>query len=213
MKFIAHRGLWYKPEEKNTLKALILAIDRGYGIETDLRDYRGKLVISHDIADSQSADVEALFKYYYESHSDVTLALNVKADGIQKLLIPLLEKYHITNYFLFDMSIPEYVVNVRLGLNSFTRYSDIECECVMYDKAIGIWMDSFYQDDWLAVDDIERHMSNKKKVCIVSPELHSKTKESVWSMLKNNLTFLVDEVYLCTDVPEAAEEYFYGCKD
>ncbi len=213
MKFIAHRGLWHSSDEKNSLGALKAAIDKGFGIETDIRDYRGNLVISHDVADSSSPDVESFFTYYHNKKSDVILALNVKADGIQKLLMPLLNKYGITNYFLFDMSIPEYVVNVRMGLSSFTRHSDIETECVMYDQAKGVWMDSFYQDNWFSVDAVKQHLVNNKNVCIVSPELHKKTYDVTWSLLRENLKYLTDKVYLCTDIPETAEEFFNGCQD
>ena len=49
MKIIAHRGFWKKPEKQNTLGAFYAAIKKGFGIETDVRDYKGKLVISHNV--------------------------------------------------------------------------------------------------------------------------------------------------------------------
>ena len=210
MRIIAHRGLWHEIEERNTLASLKSAIDEGFGVETDIRDYRGKLVISHDVANENSIELDTFLEYYRFRKSDAILALNIKADGIQKMLITLLNKYHVTNYFLFDMSIPEFVVNVREGLNCFTRNSDIEKECVLYKEATGVWMDSFYQENWITMEKICLHQTNGKKVCLVSPELHKQSNDSLWGMLKDNLDVLNEDVYLCTDMPELAEVLFNG---
>ena len=45
---LAHRGLWFCEEEKNSSNALFKALDLGFGIETDVRDLCGELIISHD---------------------------------------------------------------------------------------------------------------------------------------------------------------------
>ena len=56
LEIIAHRGLWQdtkNPNDKsaqNTLKAFERAFEGGFGVETDLRDFAGQIVISHDIA-------------------------------------------------------------------------------------------------------------------------------------------------------------------
>ena len=48
MQLLAHRGLWNRPEEKNSLQALTASFNLGIGVETDIRDCDGSLVISHD---------------------------------------------------------------------------------------------------------------------------------------------------------------------
>ena len=53
MKILAHRGAWNTSDEKNTVLAIKRAFCHGWGIETDVRDYCGKLVISHDIASKE----------------------------------------------------------------------------------------------------------------------------------------------------------------
>mgnify|MGYP006075220631 CR=1 FL=1 len=40
--------------EKNMVVAFQRSLELGFGIETDLRDYNGEIVISHDIADKNS---------------------------------------------------------------------------------------------------------------------------------------------------------------
>lgn len=208
MRILAHRGMWTTEKEKNTLVALKRALDNGYGFETDIRDYQGELVISHNIADVSSIKVQEILEYYEKIGSDVQLALNVKADGIQGLLEDLLKRYQLDNYFLFDMSVPELVVNCNRGLTFYTRHSDIEDTCVLYDKASGVWLDSFFEDDWLTKDVIMRHLHNNKPVCIVSPELHQKNYEKVWNMMAECNLQRNQLVSLCTDIPEKAKEYF-----
>ena len=210
MKIIAHRGFWNSSEEKNSLIAINRAFRNNFGIETDIRDYMGKLVISHNVADDNSILVEDVFKSYIDNSCETILALNVKADGIQCLLKPLLDKYQIKNYFLFDMSIPELVVNEKEHLKYFTRYSDIENECVMYDKSYGIWLDAFYDDKFMSVDKIMQFVKDNKKVCIVSPELHGKDYRKLWAEMKKNGIQNNELVILCTDKPDLAKEYFYG---
>lgn len=209
MNIIAHRGLWTVSEEKNTEEALLRALDQDFGIETDIRDYMGRLVISHNVADESSPLAEVLFRHCQARMVDSVLALNVKADGIQPLLIPLLEKYGISNYFLFDMSVPEMVVYHEKAMPYYTRQSDIEKECVLYETAAGVWMDSFYNDTWLTAAEIDKHLSNQKRVCLISPELHGKPYQNLWKMLQRNGFSKFRQIALCTDNPVLAKEYFH----
>ena len=62
MKILCHRGAWSFEVEKNSMAALKKALSLGYGFESDLRDYRGELVISHDIAGENSPLAEEVFK-------------------------------------------------------------------------------------------------------------------------------------------------------
>lgn len=208
MKIIAHRGMWENIQEKNSLNALKRALDAGYGFETDLRDYKGKLVISHNIADQSCAEAEEIFRYYMENKYSEELALNVKSDGIQSLVEELLNKYHIEDYFMFDMSIPEQVVYNDRHILYYTRHSDIENQCVLYQEAMGVWLDSFYNDEWLTQDIIEAHIKDGKRVCIVSAELHGKDYTKMWDMLKRTGLYRSQMITLCTDVPNKAKEFF-----
>ncbi|MDA0991940.1 MAG: hypothetical protein O3A51_14465, partial [Verrucomicrobia bacterium] len=79
-----------------------MALQEGFGIETDVRDYRGELVIAHDIATAGApafADFLSL-----KSLESQTLALNIKADGLGPSLKQQLQKHHVANAYCFDMS-------------------------------------------------------------------------------------------------------------
>src|SRR5215210_1877181 len=100
MQIISHRGYWKVDSEKNTSIAFNRSFSLNFGTETDLRDYSGRLVISHDIPGSDCLLVEDLFLLYKHYTGDrLPLALNIKADGLQFHLQTLLEQYNIQDYF------------------------------------------------------------------------------------------------------------------
>lgn len=200
MKIIAHRGFWLKEDEKNQKTAFERAFEYGFGIETDLRDIKGCIVISHNMPTGNEITFEDLLKIL--DGRDLPLALNIKADGLADEIKRLLEKYHHTNYFTFDMSIPEMVYQHKLGLNVYTGKSDIITSPIMIDKAKGVWLDCF-NSDWFSQSDITDILKQNKEVCIVSPDLHKREYKDVWSKYKN-----ISNISLCTDYPMEAMEFF-----
>ncbi|MCW1578911.1 hypothetical protein OLS50_01735, partial [Campylobacter jejuni] len=66
--------------------------------------WRGGIVVSHDMASENCLKLEDFFKLYKKYNTNLPLALNIKADGLQIPLKKLIQKYKITNYFVFDMS-------------------------------------------------------------------------------------------------------------
>ena len=121
MKVLAHRGYWREQEERNTHAALRRALEGGFGFETDIRDYMGELVISHNIADESCQKAEEVFRWLAEHGDKYCFAVNIKADGLKYLLAGLLEKYRVTNYFTFDMSVPQMVEYADMGLTYISK--------------------------------------------------------------------------------------------
>ena len=197
---IAHRGYWIKEDEKNTRIAFERAFDNDFGIETDLRDICGKIVISHNMAKGNEISFEEVLQLL--NGRNLPLALNIKADGQADEIKRLLEKYNHTNYFTFDMSIPEMIYQNKIGLKVFTGLSDIIKKTIMFDNADGIWLDSF-NSDWFDEKEIIELKNKGKKVCIVSPDLHKRERKCVWEKYKNTTGIM-----LCTDYPKEAKEYF-----
>lgn len=200
IKILAHRGFWKEETEKNTKIAFERAFNSGFGIETDLRDIKGEIVISHNMPQGGEMKFEDLLKLL--DGRDLTLALNIKADGMADEIKRLLEKYRVSNYFTFDMSIPEMVYQHKTGLKFFTGQSDIIPEPIMFDKAEGIWLDSF-NSDWFGAKEIKNILNQDKEVCIVSPDLHKREYKKVWNIYRN-----INGIMLCTDYPMEAKEFF-----
>ena len=97
MEIISHRGYWKDPAEKNKTVAFDRSFSLGFGTETDFRDYQAELVISHDMATSESVKADSFFEAYNKYNYQPTLALNIKADGLQDKIKMLTEKYKISN--------------------------------------------------------------------------------------------------------------------
>lgn len=197
---LAHRGWWLTEEEKNTKTAFIRAFENRFGIETDLRDVCGKIVISHNMPKGDEISFEELLQIL--DGRNLPLALNIKADGQADEIKRLLTKYQHTNYFCFDMSIPEMVYQHKVGLNVFTGMSDIVQNPVMLKEAGGVWLDCF-NSDWFGREEILAIQKQGKKVCVVSPDLHKREFKQIWPKYKN-----IENLMVCTDYPQHAKVFF-----
>lgn len=208
MEIIAHRGYWKEKEEKNSLESFRRAKACNFGTETDFRDYGRKLKVSHDMPSEESLNAEEFFSLYQDT--ELTLAINIKADGLQSLIKDFVEKYRIKHYFCFDMSVPDTLLYAQERIHFFARESEYEKNLSFYEEAQGVWMDGFHSDDWITEERIQDHLAHHKKVCIVSPELHSREYKKTWEHYKKMNILDRNDIILCTDYPEEALEYFYG---
>ena len=83
IEIISHRGIWHDKEDRNTLSSFEKSLELGFGIETDIRDHEGEIVISHD-PPKQSKNLVTFDEFlflYQSSKVKPNLALNIKADG------------------------------------------------------------------------------------------------------------------------------------
>ena len=206
---LAHRGLWAN-NEKNSILALTKASELGFGIETDIRDFNGEIVISHDIPNKKNIlYLKEFLNIYKKNNFSTTLAINIKSDGLGVHLLNLMKKYLVTNWFAFDLSIPELIIYDKLNINFFSRLSEIEKNPISIKNAKGIWIDSF-EYDWYSKNDIIKFINLGKKVTIVSSELHSRNHIDCWQRLKKfNLPFDSNSLMLCTDYPVEANKFFF----
>jgi glycerophosphoryl diester phosphodiesterase len=202
MKFIAHRGVWNVKSEQNSYIGIKRALDMGFGVELDVRDKNGELMVSHD--PTKSFDILAfgeildLFKGY-----DSMLAINVKSDGILPNLESALTGFDHRNYFIFDMSVPEAINYLKSGLPTYMRLSEYEPYGELHERSSGIWLDAFHSDWWIRASEIFR---SRKKICVVSPELHGRHELDAWHFLRSIDT--TAELFICTDKPESAKVFF-----
>lgn len=207
MLYLAHRGLWQSPCQKNSKEALQSAFDLGFGVETDIRDKDGYLVVSHDPPGTDPLMLDDILHYYSSNCLDAPLAINVKSDGLAASLSQVLAQHGMKNYFCFDMSGPEMLAYRRNQLHFFTRQSEIERQPVLLDDASGVWMDMF-ESDWIRPDDIADHLEKNRLVALVSPELHGRNHIDFWETLRNSALHQDSALMLCTDFPEQALRFF-----
>jgi hypothetical protein len=210
IKFLAHRGLWFELQERNTPAALFRGLDRGYGLETDVRDLNGELVISHDLPDTASAiPVAQLLRYYREGGFTSTLGLNIKSDGLQDKLFDQLKAHKLKNYFVFDMSIPDTLGYLKRNLTTFIRRSELEHHPELALRSHGIWLDELLAP-WIDSRIIVAQAALTNAICIVSGEVHGRGYADQWAHIARAVDAGCppEKLMLCTDIPQAAEKFF-----
>ena len=190
---LAHRGFWSESKglpqlEKNSIQSFQRAQKFGFGIETDIRDFNGRVVVAHDpvTGGGNLIDVKILRTF------ELAVALNIKADGLLDILNP---SDLPSSYFFFDGSIPEMQRYKSKGFKSATRVSDLETE----SEISGIfWVDYFGDPSWL--DRYLETINPANEYVFVSPELHGDPHYAFWNnvrpILQNN-----PNVKICTDYP------------
>lgn len=206
MDIISHRGFWNKDINKNSIKSFENSFKNNFGLETDVRDVNEVLKISHDMALDSNLDFETLLKLY-SLKSNKYLALNIKSDGLHNEINILLKKYKVTNYFVFDMSIPDTLGYLKNEMNVFIRQSEYENNLPFYKDVKGIWLDSF-KNIWYNKSTILNHLSNNKIIAIVSADLHQRDYLSHWRIIKEWGIDKLENIILCTDFPLKANNYF-----
>jgi len=202
-RILAHRGQWkgefgLQDLEPNSLKALLRAAENGFGIETDLRDHCGEIVISHDPV----KDFALNFGEFAEMDVQGLVALNVKSDGLVPLLIPSPASISF-EYFFFDMSFPESRRYSENQLPFASRMSEVEN--FIHDRSQYIWLDSF-EGDWFMTKDSLALRDLERKVVVVSPELHNRPFLQAWKWVANAMSTNTN-LFICTDFPEQFLEY------
>ena len=233
IKIIEHRTGWCDDfvnfEDKklqNTEQGFENSFSRGNGVETDIRDVCGKLIISHNMPKGNEMSFEGILKTYNKYSCEGFLALNVKCDGMQDEIKTLLNKYNIKNYFMFDMSVPDAIIYLQKEIDCYIRDSEYELypketSPYFYEKASGVWLDQFTENrnDKIDLKLIKKYLNDNKNICIVSPELHSWGRKNDlyiqrWEEYKSIINTLRKEEYdlnkisLCTDLPIQAKDFF-----
>lgn len=220
MIYLAHRGLWIDAAERNSRGALCAAFERGFGVETDIRDLNGQLVISHDMAVSPALPFSTMLADYDAAGRPGNLALNIKADGLVDALLVELDRFDgmRQSAFVFDMSVPDSLHYLdRDNLRVFTRHSEYEPVPPFEERSQGVWMDCFVHP-WVDPDEIVGRLRGGQQLAIVSPELHKRTiYRAFWELLRDALSkagfsqgMTHANLMLCTDFPHEAEEFFSG---
>lgn len=204
MKIISHRGFWGEAREKNSYEAFVYSFAAGFGTETDVRDFNGDLVISHDIPVGVEMGLID-FLSLLDGSDGLTIALNIKSDGLACRLANIMSGFPGVDWFVFDMSVPDQRAHISEGNPVFTRLSEVERLPVWVSESAGVWLDAFY-GEWYDNDLIQALLNQGKRVCIVSPELHGRNPEGLWTQILeiSNSPLLI----LCTDRPAEAMAFF-----
>ena len=117
-------------------------IPREFGVELDIRDHDGRLVINHEPYSGGEP-----FEAYCRKFGHALMIVDVKSEGIEGAALGVLEKNGIDNFFFLGLSFPSVVKladagEMRIGLR-FSEYEPIEGCLAMAGKAEWAWVDTF----------------------------------------------------------------------
>lgn len=210
---LAHRGLWSKDFPPNSKAAIKNAIARGYGLETDLRDYNGRIVVSHDptLPNIEHLNLTDMLTILIDSNSMSRVALNIKSDGLARTIAAQISEYPkdlLDSLFCFDMSIPDTMAYLDMDFMSvYMRLSEYEPSLSLLEASSGVWVDNF-SGSYPQVKTCKDILSRGKRCTIVSSELHGRNHETLWNEIKFERLHQNDSLELCTDFPDDAYQFF-----
>ena len=204
MKIICHRGLWSKSSEHNSLKACLEGAKYYDGIEVDLKNHNGKIVLSHNplAKNQQAVQLESLFRKTPKTF----FALNIKEDGLAPELKKLISRHKIKNYMCFDLSLPESLQYQKEQLKIFSRVGDLDPKPKVYANDLVI--DVFTQSNFTKILRTLKGLKGPHQLFFISPELHGDKVEENWSKIKKFIQTSNHSAYLCTDLPSKALQFF-----
>lgn len=166
MQLISHR--------RNSIKQLE-ATDSKYGVEVDIRTYKGDLIIHHDPF-APGENLERWLDHYEHG----TLILNVKEEGLEKSILELLSARSLKDFFFLDQSFPFLVNLANLGETRcavrVSEFESIQTALSLAKKISWVWLDCFTRFP-ISLTEYEQLKNSGFKLCLVSPELQGRNPE------------------------------------
>lgn len=178
--------------EPNASESLNSAFEKGFAVETDVRDQQLEIVISHDPCGPSTHD-----SFNRELLTQGRIAINIKSDGLVPKFTELREHLQESQSFIFDCSFPQILQFRKASIPHALRISEYEKELPW--KPEYIWLDSFH-DNWWIKDVKIRKIMEEIPTIIVSPELHGREFHEVWEVF-SNLAADMAHINICTDFP------------
>ncbi len=160
MIFVAHRI--------NKLDEIV-SLPPEVGVEFDVRDNNGNIVVEHDPFIGS-----LLLDTYLAAIGKRFLIVNSKSEGIEWKVLELLKKHGHTNYCFLDCSFPMIYKLSQLGESRvairFSEYESLESVLFMKGRVKWVWVDCFTR--FPLTKEIETRLhENGFSLCMVSPEL------------------------------------------
>lgn len=216
---LAHRANRVGPceKEENTLAAVRVCLQRGWGVEIDIRrTTSGKFYVSHDPTKHSSSNDARPYCRLIRTCARAPIALNVKELGYEQALVDLLSEERILDrVFLFDMELIElrrgetarrfrqYCPGVRVAMRVSDRGEPVEWALEQGSPEI-VWLDEF-DSLWANRTDIAVLKCAGKRIFAVSPEIHGFSKQQMLRRWQEFSEWGVDGI--CTDHPEKLQAY------
>ena len=169
-----------------------------FGVEIDLRSENKKIYLHHDPFKKGET-----FEKWIKQFRHKIIVLNVKEEGLEDRIIKTLKKNKISNFFFHDQTFSTLIKNMSKTKVSirYSEYENLSKKDYLFKKIKWLWLDNFTEIN--LSHKFYKYLKRKRiKICMVSPELVEKGRESEIKKLVKNLKknkFNVDAV--CTKKP------------
>lgn len=154
----------------NTIKQL-KQTPHEYGVEIDLRDTNGRIIVQHEPF-SKGPTLEEYLKVYNHRF----LVLNVKSAGLEEIILRTVLHRGLKDFFFLDLPCPAVINLIRQGERRIAlRYSEFEpgAACLaLKGKVRWIWVDCFNR--YPAADAGYKKLLKFFNICLVAPELQGR---------------------------------------
>lgn len=172
------------------------SVPRKYGVELDLHFYDGDIRVGHD-----PNGLETCFETYLSEYQHAFMAVNIKEEGIEDMVLDSLRRHQIVDFFLFDLTFPSIFRLMSSGESRIAvRISDFESVRdlnFIRNRVEWLWIDIFESAEFLDKLDWQEFVGFKK--CLASPELHLNRKIEISNNLRDVVLPYMDELdAVCT---------------
>lgn len=167
------------------------------GVEIDLRDEGGRVILQHDPFRTGEEFAEWLKSYRHRF-----LILNIKSERIEARVLELVKQHGIEDYFLLDCSYPMIHQLVSQGESRiavrFSEWEPVEAALASAGRVRWVWVDCFTR---LPFDDSAyARLRERFQLCVVSPELQGRDSSSIADFARSLRRYPCDAV--CTKRPD-----------
>ena len=186
MKFYAH---------SINYSSLLVDVDLDIGVEIDVRDSNGKLVLGHDPLGDNYEDLE----YFLKNLKGRSVIANIKSERLEKPFISSLNKYSSSSdYFFLDSSF-SVIANNGKNYNFASRFSEYESlntsiSLINASLVKWIWIDTFTKLPLNEKNVKTLNLLNAKK-CLTSPDLLGRVKDiKIYAKIIKDLGLSLDAI-------------------
>ncbi|MDB9467313.1 hypothetical protein [Dolichospermum circinale] len=206
---------------ENRAKACKECLNLGFGLELDVRNYKGNLYAKHDPVISDKEQAWAKIIEIIDDYPQLPIAINIKDTGHENYLVETISKLNKFKVFLFDLELVvgiekyELLSSIYKSLDSTIeiaiRVSDRgeTLERAIASKSTVVWLDEF-DSFWVSQEVVQKLSIAGKRVYAVAPDLH---KHSAKISITRCQEFVAWNVAgICTDYPIMLRDFLKGIK-
>ena len=169
--------------------SLLAGLSNDFGCEIDIRNHGDELIVIHDAFNTNAE----FFSDWLSKYAHKFLIVNVKEEGLEEKILPILKINKVEDFFILDESFP-YIR--KWALSGESRFAVRVSQFESYRTALSFSLSLKAKEkkvSWVWIDCFDGQPIPKSealalksagfKLCYVSPELHHIQNPACWQGL------------------------------